>query len=1017
MELENLINFLKDVLIKHSSRLNLKNPRNIRRFFDVYSTIHRIDPDDEVLIGVKKTLIKEIDDLPLYNPLKISFGIYHSLLMIFQKASDLYETELKSSAEKKLQIIKNKYLSKKTYPHQNLFLEDILFRKNIIFNRISNLISIELFYYALNYRISKYGKYTIENFNVLNALKQNYYISQQKEFAYYPTFITHIRSIHPSRIHSLEKDFWATQIFKLFSINSIRMNDWNEIINEMIERAEYYIESYKETRELTVNLHSYHSLKILTSLDPHKIANYNKIIMNYERIESSSNLLFEIMDLVKLHWDDIEWVNIQIDENYNTFIQSFLTFFSENNLFPIEVHKILQKFFNDFKNKDSSIISRLVELTEILNKNKEMEDLFYLALICSENNILSLPIEYFSVKNEVNLYIKVLQLVFLKLLLDNFPNLTELLRELFSPYERKIILTNNKKQHFLISEEEIALFLNNYIKKDIPINKKFENKSFKKLLLALKEEFKREDLPKLKQFQSSYLVYPYPVVKVDEKSGNFKGLRLTVFFKDIELQQEIKDIKNYFNIFFNKICNFAQSKYLIREFLEEPHGPQNMMEFLKGLYEDGYKHIIKLDIKSCTDRILFSPLKYLLEKTLPDEFSKLIFDIATKYTIEFEDRRITPSRGIAQGNPLSNELYTYIKLILIMGSLEEVKISHNSIIFLGIGDDILILSQNIHILNKIYPILKENFAVMGWEFDSEKSLLITLSKTIPTSLRELNSKSTFISVGYEIVILNSIMKIYLKSERIFRIKYLFYYDLMRFIQNLANQNRATFTNFIRTAEHFIEDMKEYPLKNCNEFNVLGFLKENYTKISNSLGSSISLRELNEIEDLDKIFSELLETLPFIPPIEPYIPDVIVYTDGAAEPNPGDAGIGIYIPTLNIKEKFYLGYADNNEAEYYALLGALRILDEKKQLGKKIQIFSDSKVLVHHLNGINYIKSKKLKEIRVLIKQYEMKISYSQGSIRYTHILGKFNEEADRLSREAIDDFHKNKGKRFLYKKG
>ncbi len=1013
VEKEEFVQFSRNFIEKFGEKLSFQNPRSVKRFLNCCSVLFDSNQEDPLLIKQRKNLITKVEEINSKDSYNQTLSVFHSILMIYEKKQLINDKKITDLIEKKLIQFKNDFFTKNESKFPFLLLEELLFVKEPNKQKISNQISIELLYYTLNYRITN-GMGLSDN--LLEMFKKNYYISQQKEFALYPTYESRIYSIHSSRTDSLEKDYWASLILKMFEKQGFDLLEWKNILNEMIERSLYFIDSYQETGDLSINLHTFHALKVLNTISPDKIPKFNKIIMNYETIELSSNLLVEIQNLTKLDWANIEWENYLIDDQQDQLIQKYIQFFSDSQLFDGEIIDYLKSYYNSIKS-GKEILSIQIKIRDYFEKNDKIKHLFYVAYICSDYNIFTLPIEFF-IENEINQQISnyFLQLVFLKLYLDNFTYFGELLRDIFSTYDKVTVLSDNKGHRFLLTEDEIVKFLSIY-QYDSYKKERYENPAFLKVLEQLKSRFKHKDLPKLKPFISNYVVYPRPLVKLDSENGKIKGIRLTIEIKDIELKQEIQNIKDYYNIFFNEICNYAQTNYQIREFLEDSNGNRNMIEFLKGLFEDGYQNIIKIDIKSCTDRMLYPPLKYILFKTLPDEFAELVFDVARKYTIEFEDRRITPSRGIAQGNPLSNELYTSIILILLMGTLEEFNQDRKNIICLGFGDDILILSKSIDALGKIYPSLISNFSKMGWDFDKEKTLLVSNSNSIPENLGQIKRTKSFTSVGFHINISQNDIEISLISERIFRIKYQFYHALAQLIQNLADQENASLIRFIEAADAFNKDSIEYPIHDSDGFKLLDYIIHETDLISKKLKIDITDNPISDFKDLEKLYYSMFSKLPIIPPQIQFNPDIIVYTDGAAEPNPGDAGIGVFIPSLKIEDKYYLGsLKTNNEAEYSALLCALRILYEKNQLNKIIQIYSDSKIMVSHLNGINYVKDIRLKELRNYIKIYEKKIKKQSGMIRYTHIYGKTNTEADRLSREALEDHKQGKGKRFFIKK-
>jgi ribonuclease HI len=131
-------------------------------------------------------------------------------------------------------------------------------------------------------------------------------------------------------------------------------------------------------------------------------------------------------------------------------------------------------------------------------------------------------------------------------------------------------------------------------------------------------------------------------------------------------------------------------------------------------------------------------------------------------------------------------------------------------------------------------------------------------------------------------------------------------------------------------------------------------------------------------------------------------------DGAARGNPGEAGCGAVIldarGTVSREMCRYLGYATNNVAEYEGLLLGL---EEVLQLGGgKIQIESDSQLLVRQLNGSYRVKDKKLQilwqKARGLLRGFD--------AYRIIHVPRENNRLADRLANRAIDEAHRNESR-------
>jgi len=81
----------------------------------------------------------------------------------------------------------------------------------------------------------------------------------------------------------------------------------------------------------------------------------------------------------------------------------------------------------------------------------------------------------------------------------------------------------------------------------------------------------------------------------------------------------------------------------------------------------------------------------------------------------------------------------------------------------------------------------------------------------------------------------------------------------------------------------------------------------------------------------------------------------IYTDGGARGNPGPAAVGVVIEG-SISKKFgeYIGETTNNEAEYRAVIIALKKLKQfvgsDKAGQSNIEFFIDSELLAKQLNG-------------------------------------------------------------------
>jgi len=138
--------------------------------------------------------------------------------------------------------------------------------------------------------------------------------------------------------------------------------------------------------------------------------------------------------------------------------------------------------------------------------------------------------------------------------------------------------------------------------------------------------------------------------------------------------------------------------------------------------------------------------------------------------------------------------------------------------------------------------------------------------------------------------------------------------------------------------------------------------------------------------------------------------LIIHTDGGARGNPGPAGIGIVIRQRDketnrpIEISEFIGEATNNQAEYKAVIAALKWVQGNIQ-DKNITIdfYLDSQLVVEQLNGNYKLKNEGLKplfsEIQNLISEKNIRASFF-------YIPREKNREADRLVNKAIDEYLK-----------
>ncbi len=125
----------------------------------------------------------------------------------------------------------------------------------------------------------------------------------------------------------------------------------------------------------------------------------------------------------------------------------------------------------------------------------------------------------------------------------------------------------------------------------------------------------------------------------------------------------------------------------------------------------------------------------------------------------------------------------------------------------------------------------------------------------------------------------------------------------------------------------------------------------------------------------------------------------IFCDGGSRGNPGPAACAyiIYDDAGNIRQKCgkYLGTATNNEAEYWAVLEALRHPELAE--GSHLNFYLDSLLVVNQLNGLWKIKEPRLKELFLKVKELS-----SSLKVFYSYIPREQNRPADALVNETLD---------------
>lgn len=123
---------------------------------------------------------------------------------------------------------------------------------------------------------------------------------------------------------------------------------------------------------------------------------------------------------------------------------------------------------------------------------------------------------------------------------------------------------------------------------------------------------------------------------------------------------------------------------------------------------------------------------------------------------------------------------------------------------------------------------------------------------------------------------------------------------------------------------------------------------------------------------------------------------VAYVDGSSHGSPGSAGIGIILDDSigrRVRIAKWIGWQDNNVAEYVALLEALQ--HALKRNAHSLSVFSDSDVVVRQMLGAYACRSTKLYSLNWTCRKLARSLDFA-----ITRIPREHNLEANRLANRA-----------------
>ena len=128
----------------------------------------------------------------------------------------------------------------------------------------------------------------------------------------------------------------------------------------------------------------------------------------------------------------------------------------------------------------------------------------------------------------------------------------------------------------------------------------------------------------------------------------------------------------------------------------------------------------------------------------------------------------------------------------------------------------------------------------------------------------------------------------------------------------------------------------------------------------------------------------------------------IYSDGASRGNPGSSAIAFMIlaETGEILKRYseYVGIRTNNQAEYEALIYALKFASELTN--QEVVCYLDSELVVKHLNGEYRVRNHNLKEL--WLKVEELKQKFHKTSFIHVPRTERHIEEVDSLANQTLN---------------
>src|SRR5258708_1418958 len=131
-------------------------------------------------------------------------------------------------------------------------------------------------------------------------------------------------------------------------------------------------------------------------------------------------------------------------------------------------------------------------------------------------------------------------------------------------------------------------------------------------------------------------------------------------------------------------------------------------------------------------------------------------------------------------------------------------------------------------------------------------------------------------------------------------------------------------------------------------------------------------------------------------------ELTIHTDGGSRGNPGPSAVGVVIvsgTTSLANLGIYLGVGTNNNAEYTAVITALKWIHDHAKDANKASFFLDSQLVVSQLNGIFAVKHPDMKRLKSEVDVLRRALPFPTT---FSYVPRAQNSAADALVNQALD---------------